>query len=165
MAENIKSDAKMMSLSFGNRHFDILRQLLDVARELEYELTSKLSYFDLSNGKLKVLLSLLKHEKPLNPSELAEDAGVTRSTMTGLLDGLEKEGFIRRSTLEDRRKTAIYLTEKGKGILNTLIPLYNGHVSKIFSKTSEEEQQLLMNLFVKIKDGLQDAKEHNDFPI
>jgi len=153
-----------LSLSFWDSHFDILIQLLGLARELEHELTSKLSYFELSNGKLKVLFSILNHERPLNPSELAEDIGVTRSTMTGLLDGLEKDGFIRRSALDDRRKTAIYLTEKGNNVLDTLIPLYRKHVTKILSKTTEEEQQLLVNLLGKIKDGLQEVKEQNNFP-
>jgi len=153
-----------MDLSFWDNHFDKLIQILGLARELEHELTSKLSYFELSNGKLKVLISILNHEHPLNPSELAEDIGVTRSTMTGLLDGLEKDGFIRRGTLNDRRKTAIYLTEKGNSVLNTLIPLYREHVTKIFSKTTVEEQKLLVNLLVKVKDGLEDAKEHNNFP-
>lgn len=154
-----------MNSFLGDSHFDTLIQLVGVARELEHELTSKLSYFGLSNGKLKVLISVLNHEHPLNPSELADDIGVTRATMTGLLNGLEKEGFIKRNILDDRRKTAIYLTEKGKSVLNTLIPLYSNYVTKIFSKTTEEEQQFLVNLLVKITDGLHDAKEHNIFPI
>ncbi|KKI88974.1 hypothetical protein WQ54_28865 [Bacillus sp. SA1-12] len=153
------------NLPFWDHHFDVLIQLLGVSRELEHELTSKLSYFELSNGKLKVLISILNNERPLNPSELANEARVTRSTMTGLLDGLEKDGFIRRSILDDRRKTAIYLTEKGNSVLNTLMPLYKGHMTKIFSKTTEEEQQLLVNLLVKIKDGLHEAKEQNNFPV
>ncbi|WP_144548368.1 MarR family winged helix-turn-helix transcriptional regulator [Bacillus sp. X1(2014)] len=163
MDKNINPNLTMNPF-IGDRHFEVLIQLLGVARELEYEVTSKLSYFGLSNGKLKVLLSVLNHERPLNPSELADEIGVTRSTMTGLLDGLEKDGFIRRDILDDRRKTAIYLTEKGSSVLNTLSPLYSNHVTNIFSKTTEEEQQLLVNLLEKIKDGLHEAKKHNIFP-
>jgi len=48
--------------------------------------------------------------------------------------------------------------------LDTLIPLYRKHVTKILSKTTEEEQQLLVNLLGKIKDGLQEVKEQNNFP-
>lgn len=153
----------MMNPFLEDSQFDLLIQLLGVTRELEHELTSKLSYFELTNGKLKVLISLLKYQRPLSPSELANDLGVTRSTMTGLLDGLEKEEFIRRGTLDDRRKTAIFLTEKGIDVINTLMPLYSDHVTNIFSKITKEEKQLLMNLLIKIKDGLHDAKKHNTF--
>lgn len=144
--------------------FDVLIQLLAVVRELDHELSSKLSYFGLSNGKLKVLLTLLKNEGPLNPSEIAEYAGVTRSTITGLLDGLEKDTYISRNTLEDRRKIAIYITEKGRQVVNSLSPLYINHVRNIFSKTTEEEQLLLFDILEKIKEGIEYAQKHNTFP-
>ena len=166
--ENIKPNKKFdwnqINLSLSDKPFDVLRQFLGVARELDNELSSKLSYFELSYGKLKVLKSLLIHECPLSPSELADIARVTRSTITGLLDGLEKDEFIRRSTLEDRRKTGVYITEKGREVIETLFPLYFNHVTNIFSKTTKEEQLLLLNLLEKIKDGLHYAKDHNIFP-
>ena len=70
----------------------------------------------------------------------------------------------RRSTLEDRRKTGVYITEKGREVIETLFPLYFNHVTNIFSKTTKEEQLLLLNLLEKIKDGLHYAKDHNIFP-
>uniref|UniRef100_UPI0006874E05 MarR family winged helix-turn-helix transcriptional regulator n=1 Tax=Ectobacillus panaciterrae TaxID=363872 RepID=UPI0006874E05 len=142
----------------------VLIQLIRVTHEVEHELTSKLSYFGLSDRKYKILLSLLNHERPLNPSELADYAGVTRSTITGLLDGLEKDEFIRKSMPEDRRKTAIHVTEKGRQVVNTLTPLYGTYITNIFSKMTKEEQLLLMDLLGKIKSGLHYAKDHNVFP-
>ncbi|MCP8969267.1 MarR family winged helix-turn-helix transcriptional regulator [Ectobacillus ponti] len=157
-------DMKHLGLLSEEQPFDLLMQLVRVTRELEHELTSKLAYFELSNGKLKVLLSLLQYERPLNPSELADLASVTRSTITGLLDGLEKDGFISRSPLEDRRKTAVCLTEKGREVIRILTPLYTNHVMNTFSKITKEEQQLFMSLLYKIKEGLQHARKHTMFP-
>lgn len=161
---NIESDIKQRVQSFPDKPFNVLIQLIRVTHEVEHELTSKLSYFGLSDRKYKILLSLLNHERPLNPSELADYAGVTRSTITGLLDGLEKDEFIRKSIPEDRRKTAIHVTEKGRQVVNTLTPLYGTYITNIFSKMTKEEQLLLMDLLEKIKGGLHYAKDHNVFP-
>lgn len=164
MQPGIESNMKQMIMSAPDKPSDVLIQLLRVTHEVQHELTSKLSYFGLSDRKFKILAILLKQERPLNPSELADYAGVTRSTITGLLDGLEKDEFIRRSISEDRRKTAIHLTEKGQQIVGTLAPLYSTHITNIFSKMTKEEQLLLMDLLEKIQGGLQYAKDHNVFP-
>ncbi|UIJ37993.1 MarR family transcriptional regulator [Desulfobaculum bizertense] len=54
-------------------------------------------------------------ESQMTPSELASKAGVTRATMTGLLDRLETEGHVTRAqSQEDRRKLTINLTQAGQ---------------------------------------------------
>ena len=52
---------------------------------------------------------------------MAERAGVTRATVTGLLDGLERDGFLRREADEvDRRRVQVLLSAKGKAIATKL---------------------------------------------
>ena len=38
-----------------------------------------------------------KEDKPLTPAELAERTGVTRATITGLVDTLERAGLVTRT--------------------------------------------------------------------
>jgi len=61
-------------------------------------------YFDnllnsngISQGRFTVLMLLLRRsDVPINPADIAERAGVTRATMTGLIDVLERDGFVKR---------------------------------------------------------------------
>ncbi|MEW9669991.1 MarR family winged helix-turn-helix transcriptional regulator [Ammoniphilus sp. 3BR4] len=142
---------------------EILLGLIQTSHEVYHELTSRLAQYGLSQGKFRILLSLFEHERPLNPSELADYAGVTRSTMTGLIDGLEQDELIRRGSLDDRRKVAIHLTEKGKQVMDTLLPLYATHTAQIMSELSKEEQHHLMGLLKKLRVGLEQSKENSVF--
>jgi DNA-binding MarR family transcriptional regulator len=54
-------------------------------------------------------------EGPHSPAELAEAAGVTRATMTGLIDTLERDGLVRREPDPlDRRMMSVRLTAKAE---------------------------------------------------
>src|SRR5215210_3904865 len=77
----------------------------------------------MSQGKFTVLALLNREpEKGVLPSELADRAGVTRSTITGLLDGLEREGLItREGHADDRRKAVVRLTPAGIRFLDSIL--------------------------------------------
>src|SRR5438552_2874431 len=67
-----------------------------VAREVFTAQQAFFDRFDLSAGKLVVLLLLRQAAQyRLTPSALAEAAGVTRGTITGLLAGLEGSGLVK----------------------------------------------------------------------
>src|SRR3954470_19155236 len=57
---------------------------------------------------------------PRTPAELAEAAGVTRATMTGLIDTLERDGFVKREPdPNDRRMMSVRLTPEGDRFLKS----------------------------------------------
>src|SRR3989440_793001 len=112
--------------------------------------------FDLSEGKLVVLLLLRQaaHYR-LTPSALAEAAGVTRGTITGLLAGLEGSGLVKRMEHpEDRRMFSIELTQKAIDLFEQVLPERFKHIGEFMSSLSEEEQQQLRALLEKMTRGL-----------
>lgn len=136
-----------------------LISLVQTSHEIYNELSSKLSRFGLTQGKFRILLVLFKKNQSLKPSELAKLTGVTRSTMTGLIDGLERDGLIRRGDHEDRRMTTIHLTEEGRELMNQLFPYYVEYSTCLLSELTEEEHEVLTNLLKKLKKGLEHMKE------
>lgn len=106
----------------------------------------------LSSGRFFVLLLLHRAERgPVTPADLAERAGVTRATITGLLDTLERDGLVRREdTPADRRMMHVRLTAAGQGYIERVLPDYFRRISMAMSLLSEAEHHTLVRLVDKI---------------
>src|SRR3989442_135552 len=115
-----------------------------------------LAEHNISQGRFTVLMLLNRcAERMSTPAELADEAGVTRATMTGLIDTLEKDGVvIREADPNDRRTVRVRLTKKGRTILQKLTPDYFRCVSAIIEPLSESERKQLVRLLQKIQKGL-----------
>jgi MarR family transcriptional regulator, negative regulator of the multidrug operon emrRAB len=111
----------------------------------------------LSQGGFLTLVVLNRDPKmELTPSELSEKIGVTRATMTGLLDTLAKDGHIeRRQHKGDRRKLVVRLTDAGRRRLDTLLPNHIRELGKLVPNLTEKEQKVLIRLLEKVNQGLQ----------
>lgn len=111
-----------------------------------------LDQFALSEGKLSVLL-LLKNtpHQSLTPSEIADGACVTRGTITGLLAGLERDGYIvREEDPRDGRKAVIMLTRRAKEAIQKLMTERFTHIQDTISGFTPEEMRQLRALLEKL---------------
>jgi len=89
---------------------------------------------------------------PRTPAELAEAAGVTRATMTGLVDTLERDGLVRREPdPDDRRMMSVRLTGKGERFLHGLLPSHFKVIAEMMAPLSENERRTLVRLLGKIQ--------------
>ena len=115
-----------------------------------------LTRHNISQGRFTVLMLL---HRPLieshTPASLAEESGVTRATMTGLIDTLEKDGMVvREADAHDRRTVHVRLTEQGHACLETMFPDYFQCVARIMSPLNERERKELVRLLQKLQEGL-----------
>ncbi len=130
--------------------------LLRVASDTLTALEANLARYGMSQGRFTVLMLLNREpEKGLNPSDLAERAGVKRATITGLIDGLERDGLVMRETDRvDRRKTTVRLTGKGRQYLDARLPDYFRRVSSLMSDLTASERELLVAVLKKVGAGV-----------
>jgi len=62
--------------------------------------------------------------RPVTPSEIGDQLIVTTATVTGLVDTLERNGFVTRTRDDaDRRKVLIAITREGRAVLDRIEPL------------------------------------------
>ncbi len=110
----------------------------------------------LSQGRFLILIVMNREpDEEINPSTLAEKIGVKRATMTGLLDGLERDMLIQRMAhFNDRRKVVVRLTDKGRHVLDEMLPDYYSYIGKIMVNLTENERQNLEALLGKVNKGL-----------
>jgi DNA-binding MarR family transcriptional regulator/CheY-like chemotaxis protein len=108
--------------------------------------------FGISQTKLAALM-YLKSEPAFcaSPSELAKHCGISRAAMTGLLDGLEDDGYVERENHpSDRRALSITLTPKGHQFLDWIAPQDPYQLSNLVDALSEAEQKKLYEFAIKI---------------
>ena len=130
--------------------------LLRVATDLSIALDACLSEHGLLQGRWWVLILLMREgNKTSTPSLLAEKAGVTRATMTGLLDGLARDGLVERVfDEEDRRRVTVSLTDAGQAKLDDVMPDYYARLRACMAGVGEKGRQKLEKTLGKISDGL-----------
>ncbi|MBF0352306.1 MAG: MarR family transcriptional regulator [SAR324 cluster bacterium] len=88
---------------------------------------------------LGVLLSLWK-EDGLQSAELGRKAGLEPSTMTGLLDRMERDALIlRQADPNDRRAQRIYLTQNGRNLQESVMAIVNQTLNRMNAGISVEE--------------------------
>lgn len=110
----------------------------------------------LSQGRFLTLIVLNRTpDEVVTPSTLAEKIGVKRATMTGLLDGLERDGLVERlDHPQDRRKIGLRLTGKGRQTLDAILPDYYRNIAKLMVRLTEKERLDLISLLGKVNQGL-----------
>jgi DNA-binding MarR family transcriptional regulator len=109
----------------------------------------------LSSGRFTVLMLL--YDKiagepfPLTLSDLADKAGVTRATMTGLVDTLERDGLVKREhDSGDRRMMLVHVTAKGLGVIEGILPTHYKRMTQLMEPLSQTERKTLVRLLNKV---------------
>ena len=111
---------------------------------------------DISQGRFAVLMALwgkCRREGPgmLTPAELAERTGVTRATMTGLIDTLVRDGLVTRAPHpEDRRMMCVEVTERGQTLLMRILPQHFRKMAWLLQPLTEDERKTFVALLSKI---------------
>ncbi len=126
--------------------------LLRVASDILAAIEDYLHAHKFSQGRWTVMMILYRTpDEPLNPCNLAERSGVTRATMTGLLDGLEREGLVARDPVPaDRRMLQVRLTDKGRTDLGTIMPGYFKLIRQLMEGLPQPEKEGLIELLTKL---------------
>lgn len=120
--------------------------MLRAASDISDALDKLLAKHALLQGRWWVLVLLLRQpDLTSSPSELADKAGVTKATMTGFIDGLEREGLVSRlMDTVDRRKFMIRLTTAGQQKLDEVMPDYCNKVRALMATLNTEERNVMV---------------------
>jgi DNA-binding MarR family transcriptional regulator len=111
---------------------------------------------DITHGRFLMMMLLIEKRgtscsRPSTPAELADLASVSRATITGLLDTLERDGFVRREPdPADRRQMSVHLTPEGQAFMHGLLPAHFRLINDLMGNLSEHERATLAKLLTKI---------------
>ena len=85
---------------------------------------------------------------------LAERLAAPPSRMVALVDGLEEAGLVeRRADPDDRRVRGLYLTRKGRGVLDRAGKIAIDYETQLCAGINREEREQLIDLLHKLQEG------------
>lgn len=130
--------------------------LLRAGDEAFRTVAQNLAAHDITQGRFAVLMALWgqcrkEADGMLTPAELADHAGVTRATMSGLIDTLVRDELVTRAPHpEDRRMMCVQVTEKGMDLIRKIMPGHFRLMAWLLQPLHEEERKQLVTLLTKI---------------
>ncbi|MFT3828324.1 MAG: MarR family transcriptional regulator [Opitutaceae bacterium] len=110
----------------------------------------------LSHGRFAILMYLNRNpETPVNQTHLAEAYGVSKATITGLIDGLERDAMVERlPDPTDRRASLVRLAPAGRDFLAGFLPDHFRAVSRLMSGLDPKDRAKLLELLCRVRTGL-----------
>lgn len=141
---------------------EVLHAYLQVSRRISEELRGHFGKLNLTFPQTLVL-TLLDSDGPMPISALAKATGSANSTISGVVDRLEKSGLLRRVRSEqDRRVIFVEVTEKYREIQEETKSYALTRFSQSINSLNEEElAQVItgLNLMHKALSQSQNSKE------
>ncbi|GEP42458.1 hypothetical protein BGE01nite_17490 [Brevifollis gellanilyticus] len=132
-----KDHAKLADfILFSQREF-----LLNLSRELNRDNISFAQFF---------LLSYLASSKELTMTDIAKKMGHSTAAATGLVDRLEKLGYMERThAIDDRRKVMVRVTSKGLDLVNRLRDELQSQIAEAMSESSASDAVSFLSSYRK----------------
>jgi DNA-binding MarR family transcriptional regulator len=114
---------------------------------------------EISPAQGRILFALWKNDNvPIQ--ELARRTSLAKSTLTGMIDRLEQQGFVVRvPSKRDRREILIRLTEKDRSLQDTYAKVSEEMADISLSGFAEEEIRDLEDKLRRILDNLADYEQ------
>ncbi|MCB0991344.1 MAG: MarR family transcriptional regulator [Acidimicrobiales bacterium] len=80
-------------------------------------------------------------------ADLAAECDLAKGTLTGMLNTLERQGFVQRSRLDtDRRRVSVVLTDAGRATIEQTYPAFNDFEAKMLVGLDADDQRELARL-------------------
>jgi len=98
------------------------------------------------------VLTVIERNPGLKQQHVCQALGIRRANFVTLLNDLERRGLARRGpSANDQRANALYLTEKGKALMQELRKINKVHEDRIVAGLSREKRSLLIQALNQIK--------------
>ncbi|TVX95951.1 MarR family winged helix-turn-helix transcriptional regulator [Cohnella terricola] len=130
-------------------------------RKISALFQSKLKEYDITTEQWSVLYQVDQSEG-LIQKEIAERSGKDRPATTRILDQLEQKGLVGKRVGEhDRRSFKVYITDKGRELVQRTAPIERQLNADLRQCLSEEEYDVLLELLYRMYRHASDIAERD----
>jgi MarR family transcriptional regulator, organic hydroperoxide resistance regulator len=124
---------------------------------------SMVQHFEDTNitGPQMMLMGILSNKGQMKISDLSQKIGLSNSTVSGIVDRLEKQGLVERlRSQEDRRIVYVNLTLKAKDTMMEQFEKIEQNFDDILKNVSPEEIDIIIKGFETLE-KVMDRQENN----
>jgi len=122
-----------------------------LSRKISRHYRDRIAEFNLTHSQLFILAQVIEMEGA-TPSQLAEKTFTDRATVTGLIDRLERDGWVeRRPGRSDRRTLCVYLSEKAKEHRDSFVALFSEINGSFIHRFTANEWKQLQKLLSRLE--------------
>lgn len=138
----------------------LISQVHQVCQRVWYAVLSNNGLEELAGARGRVIFALWKEDN-IPIKKLVEKTSLDKATLTGIIDRLERDGFVKRiQSSEDKRVTLISRTGKDE-IFKTKIPTVSDEQNSLFYKDfSPDEIEEFENYLKRILKNCKEAEEN-----
>ena len=133
--------------SAGDPSLAVIREMVRAYQAFSEFSAADIKRFGLTGPEFDVLVTL-GNRPGMTFKDIGENTLITKTTLTGVVDRLEKKNLVqRRACSEDRRCIRVVLTDKGDQVFRQVFPEHVARLSERLSEmAAEERDQLLAGL-------------------
>lgn len=130
----------------------LCRLLLHVGRELAVMFEQQIRPFGLAEAEFRVLTTLFSQPNGVaHPSDLCVRASQSPANMSRISDALVSRGLITRvSSLHDRRRMVLRITEEGETFVRQLLPKLFAPLREMLKDFPETDQLQMTSLLKRL---------------
>jgi DNA-binding MarR family transcriptional regulator len=134
---------------------DAFLSLIRVSGLMDQIMQAYFGRFGISRSQWAVLRNLYRAENEnmagLRPADLGNRLLVQPPSVTGLIDRLERLGYVRRNEhYEDLRGKEVRLTESGRAVVERILPGHPMQIASVMRGLDEEELKQLHSLLQRL---------------
>lgn len=138
---------------------NLFMSYLRVTQHMSQQFRNHFGRMDLTFPQAMVL-SVLGEDGPVPISTLAERTGSANSTVSGIVDRLEKLGLAKRQRSEtDRRVIYVTATEKYAALRDKAVTDVHSYFSALLGNMPEEDRNLVASALQKLDEALSQVEE------
>lgn len=121
-----------------------------IGHNIKRLLDERLIPYDITNQQARIVGYISdnqKNGKSTNQKDIEKVMGLKGSSITSLMQGLERKGFIiRSSSVSDARSKELSLTSKGQQLINEFNEVFDETETKITSGMTEEQREAFLQM-------------------
>ena len=153
------------AISHDGNILHVLFRIRQLTRGVSQYSRSLVKDWGITVPQLLCLRAISEHPAAPSPGSVARAVGVNGSTVTGILDRLEKRGLIRRErSSTDRRVVSLVLTDSGRDFLGRApVPLHERFVERLNRLPQEDVEGLMGSLDMLVR--LLEVEDQEAHPI
>ncbi|WP_308389808.1 MarR family transcriptional regulator [Acidithiobacillus sp. AMEEHan] len=103
------------------------------------------------------VIATLGNTQGMPLSQLAQQTLITKGTLTGIIDRLEKKGLVRREgSVIDRRSFLAVLTPAGEALFSQVFPSHIAYLKQAFAEEDEGELEQVRRTLRALRGRFQD---------